>query len=403
MRDNYPFPLFSIIITHYNQMGFIFTSVNSVLLQNYANIELIITDDCSPYFDVERIKKYIELHKGNNIVNVIYQCNAENVGTVRTLNTAIQSSHGEYVLFFAADDCLYDESVVSNFARELAKLPENEYIVSAQALLMDEELEEEMGKFCDAPLLLSYNELTSQEQFRKLCMNCLYSAGATAWKKSLFVEKGFFDTRYKLIEDATGYIRITRNGNKIYYTDFNALKHRDGGVSHYNKTDLPPHVISYLKDELLMYEREILPYLNRFSISDQQTLMGKYEWVRGKFVGLGLKRAFPSKLKLVLSLKKLYVCRMLWWCSANARRCSDLCLARIRKLIYVFLSFLGVGAVMYFVFNGNWYPNMILYCIGFWAVTALLVFNVVGYLFFGFMNMLRFLQRKRRELLSRVN
>lgn len=40
-------PLFTIMIPTYNQEEFIIEAVNSALMQDYKNIEVIVSDDCS--------------------------------------------------------------------------------------------------------------------------------------------------------------------------------------------------------------------------------------------------------------------------------------------------------------------------------------------------------------------
>lgn len=62
--------LFTIVLIHYEQEKYIFEAINSIVNQNYSNIELIITDDCSKNFNKEKILKYITEVKGDNIKNV---------------------------------------------------------------------------------------------------------------------------------------------------------------------------------------------------------------------------------------------------------------------------------------------------------------------------------------------
>ena len=60
---------FSIILPHYNQATLINQAIKSVLSQEYYDIELIIIDDASNYFEVNKIKKFIELNKKSNLKN----------------------------------------------------------------------------------------------------------------------------------------------------------------------------------------------------------------------------------------------------------------------------------------------------------------------------------------------
>ena len=57
-------PLISVIITSYNSEKFIKRALNSVVNQNYKNIEIIIVDDCSTDKTIEilnQLKKNIFL------------------------------------------------------------------------------------------------------------------------------------------------------------------------------------------------------------------------------------------------------------------------------------------------------------------------------------------------------
>lgn len=52
--------LYTIVLTHYNQMEYIEEALDSVFIQNYPNIELLITDDASKNFDENKVTEYIK-------------------------------------------------------------------------------------------------------------------------------------------------------------------------------------------------------------------------------------------------------------------------------------------------------------------------------------------------------
>ena len=53
-------PLVSIVITNYNREKTIATAIESALVQDYPNLEIIISDNCSTDDSVNIIKKYID-------------------------------------------------------------------------------------------------------------------------------------------------------------------------------------------------------------------------------------------------------------------------------------------------------------------------------------------------------
>ena len=64
-------PLISIIVLSYNNSTYIFESINSILQQNYKNIELIITDDGTQDFNKQTYVDYILKNRKETITNLI--------------------------------------------------------------------------------------------------------------------------------------------------------------------------------------------------------------------------------------------------------------------------------------------------------------------------------------------
>jgi len=300
-------PLFSVIILHYNQEHFLDTALNSLFIQKYSNIQLVFADDTSTELDVKRLKKYVEENKTKNIKEVIYQINNTNSGTVKNINNALDKCKGEYILFFAADDALYDENVLLNFKKEFDSLPTTEMVVTAQCYMYDKYLNEIFNKFVNASEATKLNSVSSFEQFKKIIMGCYYAMGATAFKKELFKKLGKFNERYKIIEDWAYQLYITRNNVKINFANFVALQHRDGGVSHYVGKKLPPHVIAYKNDLLSIFEYEILPYLKNLPLNDQLELIRNYFFGMKELNKIDCSFKRLNKVKVILNNKKLFL------------------------------------------------------------------------------------------------
>lgn len=238
--------LFTIVITHYNQEQYIFEAINSVLNQKYSNIEILITDDCSKNFPKEKILDYIEKSKGKNIKNIEFIINSENLGTVKTLNKAIKKANGKYISFFAADDMLNNGDVIENYVKAFKKY--NRKIITGQSFEYDKFLKENKGAYVNVKNAMKNNKKSSKKLYIAMIKNCLYASGATAYDTSIFKEYGYFDEKYKLVEDWTYWLFILKKGVMIHFIDYPILNHREGGVSHYNENDLPPHVKVYFED-----------------------------------------------------------------------------------------------------------------------------------------------------------
>jgi glycosyltransferase involved in cell wall biosynthesis len=289
-------PLFSVIILHYNQEGFLYDAVDSLLSQSYGNIEFIFADDCSSSLDAQELAKYVETHKRGNLRDFVLQINKANVGTVRNVNSAIKKCKGRYILFFAADDCLYDADTIQNFVESFQSLPDDRLVVTGQCYMFDEHLKKLQYKYLNEDAANRLNQSTAQEQFLELAFSCVYAIGATAVKRELFDRCGYIDERYAIIEDWSYFLHITREGTKVTFCDFDALRHRDGGVSHHKRAHVPPHVLVFKNDDLLIQEYEILPYLTMFPLQDQRNLLLKYRKARIDYAKLLLPDSLRRRI-----------------------------------------------------------------------------------------------------------
>lgn len=292
--------LFTIILLNYNQEKYIYEALDTILKQDYKNLELIIADDSSVIFEKNKISQYIK--KQNDKLTFFFMENRVNQGTVKTVNNAIKKAHGEYILIFAADDKLYDNKVISNFST-FFKENKNYNILTAQCCMFDNNMEKSNYDFVNVNKALSFNEQDSFNQFKMLSQSCMFAAGATAYRKCVFEKNGTPKEEYKLIEDLTYWLYLTKSGEKMKYVDFFALKHRDGGVSSNTKLkeNISPTIQLYYQDILKMYEVEIFPSIKEFKNQEKLLLYSNY---------LDVAVVLSSYDKSIIKDKKKYVFKL---------------------------------------------------------------------------------------------
>lgn len=97
-------PLVSVIAVCYNHKKFVIECLDSIINQDYANIELIIMDDCSTDNSVDIIRDWIE----NYNVDCKFVYHTTNRGICYTLNEALSLVTGDFIKFIATDDLLKD-------------------------------------------------------------------------------------------------------------------------------------------------------------------------------------------------------------------------------------------------------------------------------------------------------
>lgn len=101
-------PLVSIMIPTYNQEAYISQAIESALMQDYNNIEIIISDDCSTDRTREIAKRYLSDHR------VKYYRNSTNLGRVKNYHhTLYDLTSGEWVINLDGDDYYTDKSFIS--------------------------------------------------------------------------------------------------------------------------------------------------------------------------------------------------------------------------------------------------------------------------------------------------
>ena len=91
-------PLISVIIPTYNRENTITRSIDSVLNQNYENIELIIVDDRSD----DNTKDIIEKYTDSRIKYIYNDTDKHGAGAAR--NIGIMAATGELIAFNDSDD-----------------------------------------------------------------------------------------------------------------------------------------------------------------------------------------------------------------------------------------------------------------------------------------------------------
>lgn len=311
---------FSVVILHYNQPQFIYQALDSVLFQDYGNVELLIADDHSDIFDQEMVEDYIRKNKGENLSSYSIVRGEENTGTVGNINRGLAAATGDYILFFAADDALFGKETLSRFAKELQALPEEEYILSGQCMMYDTRLTEIQSKYVDERVAVRLNSRPAAEQFVGLVGSCLYAMGATAFKRKIFDIQGPFDERYAFIEDWSYFLKSARNGHRITFVSFPALKHRDGGVSHHKgNKNLPYHVVKYHDDILLIMEYEIIPYLKGLNHSRQIDFFLDYYKNRRDLYEMAGSTQRLSIWKIILDNPKVHLKMLIFFWINNMR------------------------------------------------------------------------------------
>ncbi len=126
-------PKVSIIIPTYNRAKYLTKAIESALMQDYPNLEVIISDNNSTDETPEIVKKYF------NDSRFKYFRNDENIGMVRNWRKSVfEYSTGDWFMILSDDDYLIDNSYVSK-ALKLASKDKDITLIYANGYILHEE------------------------------------------------------------------------------------------------------------------------------------------------------------------------------------------------------------------------------------------------------------------------
>lgn len=111
-------PLVSIAIATFNHKKFISKAISSALAQDYANIEIVISDDCSNDETIEVINQYIKEYPDK----IKLTRSKQNIGAAGNWYNCFKACSGKYVLALAGDDELMP-SIVQKLVQIMAADP----------------------------------------------------------------------------------------------------------------------------------------------------------------------------------------------------------------------------------------------------------------------------------------
>lgn len=200
-------PLVSICIPTYNSGRFVKRTLDSVLSQDYKNLEVIVVDDCSKDNTAEVVKAYQD-------ERLSFYINETNQGLTKNWNNVVSRAKGKYVMLLCADDVIYHDCVLEE-VKALEENPTatmvicNTYIVnSADAITL---------KIKRLPKEGLYNgkKLAKKSIHFK---NYYGAPNGILFRRFVMERIGYFDESLKHIPDYDMWLRLSYEG-EVYYLD----------------------------------------------------------------------------------------------------------------------------------------------------------------------------------------
>ncbi len=123
-------PKVSVLVPVYNGGKYLAECLESILAQDFENMEILISDNCSTDDTVAVIKKFAARD-----ARIRWWTNLSNLGCVGNSNACLQQAQGEYVKFVYHDDLLVSNQALTTMVSALDLDPEISLVVSATKLI----------------------------------------------------------------------------------------------------------------------------------------------------------------------------------------------------------------------------------------------------------------------------
>ncbi len=298
-------PLVTIVTPTFEKFDKIYCTIDSVLKQNYCNIEFILSDDASKAFPEAEIFDYINGRKNDNIKNFLILQNENNLGTVRHLNKIYKQASGDIIVNLAGDDMFYNDNVISDIVKFFQL--NNSLVIVTSRLVCDEDLNPMFfwPHMKERKVIDRFN--TPNKQYKAFVTEKFYdmaSGSAIAFKKEIFEEIGYYDENYSLWEDVPFLTRFTLNNRIDFAYDIISIYYRMGGVS--NKNSLGN---TLMHSDRIYYNHvdrvKHLDTVSRFTRANIKFINARYECTsKFKIFGLYMKHPIVMLSKLIYKARR---------------------------------------------------------------------------------------------------
>lgn len=260
----------SIITSCYNRATTIRTAVESVLAQDYNDIEYIIVDGASRDNTMAVVRNCLDgaKHIGNKDGVEILTLNGKTIkiisepdrGMYEALNKGIRCATGEIIGMVHSDDFLYSNTIISEIAAQIQKT--NADLLYGDGLYID----------CKKPTKIIRNWVGGEFSKSKVRHGWLPLHPTCYIRRDVMMREGLYDESYEIASDSELLVRYLLKADlKITYLHKYVIKMRMGGMS-----TNPIRSIQMWEEDLRLYRQH--------GMNPRLTKLKKMAWKVPQFV-----------------------------------------------------------------------------------------------------------------------
>lgn len=191
-------PLVTIVVPAYNRAGGLLEqTLDSILSQDYPNLEVLALDDGSTDHTAQVLERYGTEHPDRFVWD-----RHENIGQARTLNRGFEMARGELIGYLNSDD-IFLPGAISKLVAALEADPDAVLAYPAYNII------DEDGELCATQMPPEY---TAAEAIR--LHNCIVNVGAI-FRRRAVEEAGVWDPSFIYLADFDWCVRTAKLGRFV--------------------------------------------------------------------------------------------------------------------------------------------------------------------------------------------
>lgn len=276
-------PKVSICIPTFNAAEYLRQAVESVLVQSYQNLEIVIVDNCSTDHTVTLVEELIR----NSSRNIRFYKNDRNIGLVGNLNRCLEYAHGTYIKFLMADDlllpgCLEQMAIGLDTNKSVA-------LVASGRLIIDEHGRElTISRYSNTNVVVPGKQAITECLFGS---NYIGEPTAVMFRQSDV--KGKFRENLPQVLDMDMWFRLLERGDLLYISEpLCAVRQHADQMTHANI-----HSGALVEDNIKLFEA----YSHKAYIKPSLRLAAQHRVYMAYRVWMSRKYISPEKKKMVLN------------------------------------------------------------------------------------------------------
>lgn len=212
--------LVTVVVITYNSAKYVIETLDSIAAQDYPELELVVTDDCSPGDNTfELCQQWVDAHK-NRFVRAVVVQTPKNMGISGNCNNGLRQVTGEWVKFIAGDDMLMPDCI-SSFVKVAKEGKDKLYVCGLLPFSENKEF---------SPSIVSkrFGLLSAREQER-FVFETMY--GTAPFFETATLRSIGFNEKYPMVEDFPILCEFLKRGYHIGRLEKYLVRYRQYGES----------------------------------------------------------------------------------------------------------------------------------------------------------------------------